>query len=107
MAFINNQPKALKIGKFIDSVNLIIHGQGIVLFNASESCSLKFFDKDNKLGLKVQFTENSILVNLEPSYEPLIDQKNVKGIVNYSGAYYWFSLDSQNKKLFAGIGYIW
>jgi hypothetical protein len=104
MSLINNQPKALKIGKFIDTVSLIVHGQGIVLFNSSGSCSLKFFDKDNKLGLKVKFTENSVLVNLEPSNEPLIDQTNVKGIVKYNGAYYWFSLDSQNKRLYAGIG---
>lgn len=104
MTFINNQPKALKVGKLIDTVSLIVHGQGIVLFNSSESCFLNFFDKDNKLSLKVQFTENSVLVNLSPSNEPLIDNKNVKGIVKYNGAYYWFSLDSQNKKLYAGIG---
>lgn len=105
MIFTNNQqPKALKVGKFIDTANLIVHGQGIIIFEASESCSLRFYDKDNKLCLKVQFTEESILVNMEPSNEPLIDQKNVKGIVKYNGAYYWFSLDSQNQTLYAGIG---
>ena len=41
---------------------------------------------------------------MEPSNEPLIDQKNIKGIVKYNGAYYWFSLDSQNQTLYAGIG---
>jgi hypothetical protein len=36
--------------------------------------------------------------------EPLIDTNNNKGLIDYQGAYYWFSLDSQNQTLYAGIG---
>jgi predicted metal-dependent enzyme (double-stranded beta helix superfamily) len=39
-----------------------------------------------------------------PSGEPLVDHENTKGIVDKRGAYYWFSLDSQNQRLYAGIG---
>jgi predicted metal-dependent enzyme (double-stranded beta helix superfamily) len=39
-----------------------------------------------------------------PSGEPLIDRNNTYGIVRQRGAYYWFSLDSQNQRLYAGVG---
>jgi len=39
-----------------------------------------------------------------PSGEPLIDKQNTTGIVAKRGAYYWFSLDSQNQRLYAGVG---
>jgi hypothetical protein len=100
----NQKPKGLKVSKLVDKVNLIIQGQGVVLFEATENCTLKFLDKDEKLGLKVQFTQESVLVNMESSNEPLIDQKNVRGLVNKNGAYYWFCIDSHNQILTAGIG---
>jgi len=39
-----------------------------------------------------------------PDDEPLIDPNNTKGVINVTGAYYWFSIDSQNQRLYAGIG---
>jgi hypothetical protein len=39
-----------------------------------------------------------------PDNEPLIDPNNKRGISNVTGAYYWFSIDSQNQRLYAGIG---
>jgi hypothetical protein len=92
MTFINlrnQKPKGLKVSKFVDKVKLIIQGQGIILFEATENCLLKFFDKDDKLLLKVHFTNDSVLVNMEPSNKPLIDPKNVRGLVNKNGAYYF------------------
>jgi predicted metal-dependent enzyme (double-stranded beta helix superfamily) len=41
---------------------------------------------------------------MKPSNEPLIDLDNNYGLVKNEGAYYWFSLDSQNLCLYAGIG---
>jgi hypothetical protein len=41
---------------------------------------------------------------MEPSGEPLVDQRNSRGLVQQRGAYYWFSLDSQNQRLYAGMG---
>ena len=98
------QPRCLQVNKPVDKVNLTVHGQGVVVFDASGPCSLVFSDLSGTPGLKVQFTETNVLVNLLPSNEPCIDTKNTKGIVRQQGAYYWFSLDSQNQRLYAGIG---
>ena len=100
----NQKPKAFKIKKAVEQVQLPVHGQGVILFDASGVCSLRFCDVSGTCGLKVQFTENAVLVNLESSNEPLVDPKNTKGLVKHEGAYYWFSLDSQNQRLYAGIG---
>lgn len=97
-------PRSFHLKKETDKVNLVVHGQGILLFEASEPCSLVFCDVSGTPGMKVDFTETNIRVHLLPSNEPLIDPKNTKGLVKEIGAYYWFSLDSQNQRLFAGIG---
>lgn len=103
---INNQkPIKLNMNKSqTDKINLIVRGQGIVVFKATQRCSLNFINKYDKLGLKVQFTNEFIIVTMKPSNEPLIDSKNCKGLTKNEGAYYWFSLDSQNLRLYAGIG---
>jgi predicted metal-dependent enzyme (double-stranded beta helix superfamily) len=98
------KPRCVTVGKPLDTVNLLVKGQGVLLFDASGPCSLTFCDVSGTPGLKVQFTETSVVVNLEPSNEPLVDTNNTKGIVKQQGAYYWFSLDAQNQRLFAGIG---
>lgn len=98
------QPKCLKLNRVTDSINLTVHGQGVVLFDASETCSLTFTDTSGNPGLKVEFSDTGVLVTLQPSNEALNDKKNVKGLVKQRGAYYWFSLDSQNQRLYAGIG---
>jgi hypothetical protein len=85
-------------------VKLSVHGQGVLIFNASEVCTLFFCDVSGTPGLKIQFTEKAVLVNLEPSNSPLIDSKNTHGLVKQAGAYYWVSLDAQNQRLYAGIG---
>ena len=97
-------PKSLKLKKDVNKVSLIVHGQGVIFFNASDSCHLRFYDANGVPGLRVHFTDRSVEVNLEPSNEPLIDTNNSKGLTKKSGAYYWFSLDSQNQRLYAGIG---
>jgi hypothetical protein len=103
-------PQNLKFIKIlsekISKVNLIVHGQGIFLFETSTpfTCTFTFYDESKSSGLKVQFSLNSVLVNEIPSNKPLIDTYNAKGLTNNHGAYYWFSLDSQNQTLYAGIG---
>ena len=101
---IYNLPLSLKVSKPVEKVNLIVHGQGVVIFNSSEPCGLVFCDASGTICLRVLFTDISVLAILEPSNKPLQDPTNSKGIVNKSGAYYWFSLDSQNQRLYAGIG---
>lgn len=107
MTFTNQsyqKPKILYVNKHVTQVDLIVHGQGTLLFDASGECSLVFSDLSGTNILKVKFTDTKVLVNLLPSNEPLIDTQNRKGIVEEKGAYYWFSLDSQNQRLYAGIG---
>jgi predicted metal-dependent enzyme (double-stranded beta helix superfamily) len=100
----NYKPRCLTMSKLTETVNLPVHGQGVIVFDASGVCCLTFCDVSGTPGLKVQFTETNVLVNLEPSNEPLVDKQNSKGLVKQRGAYYWFSLDSQNERLYAGIG---
>lgn len=101
----NQKPKIVNINKSLtNKVNLIVHGQGIILFKATQNCSINFINKYDKVALKVQFTQESVIVNMKPSNEPLIDLDNSNGLIKNDGAYYWFSLDSQNGCLYAGIG---
>lgn len=100
----HQKPRCLTVGKSVDKVHLNVHGQGVVVFDASGVCSLTFTDISGTPGLKVQFTETNVVVNLLPSNEALVDPHNKKGLVKQRGANYWFSLDSQNQRLYAGIG---
>ena len=107
MTFTNkneSKPKSLKVKQWVGTLNLIVKGQGVILFNASEECVLKLANDDKSQSLKIQFRNDSVLVNMEPSNKPLVDQKNSRGLVKTNGAYYWFSLDSHNLILSAGIG---
>jgi len=97
-------PRCLTVGKPLDKVQLPVKGQGVLLFDASNWCILTYCDASGTPGLKVQFTERNVLVNLLPSFEPLVDPTNTKGLVKQRGASYWFSLDAQNQRLYAGIG---
>lgn len=98
-------PKMMKVGKCIDELNLIVHGQGVIVFESSDCCSLSFLDNTNSTALRIYFTDTSVYANMEPSNEPLIDKTNSKGIMkNVKGAYYWVSIDSQNQRICAGIG---
>jgi uncharacterized RmlC-like cupin family protein len=83
--------------------DLIIHGQGVFLFScAEEECSFRFTNAADDSELIVEFTRNSVQAYSDD--EDLVDPNNKKGLVTTSGAYYWFSVDSQNEMLCAGIG---
>jgi len=103
----DREPKQLFLDEKKTSMNLIVHGQGVFIFqnqdNTKSSC-FQLYNKDSKNGLKVEFNVDSVLVSKIPSNEPFIDDKNHKGLVNKKGSYYWFSLDSQNQRLQAGVG---
>jgi predicted metal-dependent enzyme (double-stranded beta helix superfamily) len=106
MTFTNKKyqaPKSLKLAKPVDEVKLSVSGQGVLLFTASELCTLTYCDVSGTPGLKVQFTDGGVFVNLEPSNEPLVSE-TTKGLVSNKDAQYWFSLDSQNQRLYAGVG---
>jgi len=100
-----NCPKSVSFTKNSDitDISLLIHGQGVFMFESSgQPCIFRIFDKSKANGLKVELTESEVLVNRIPNGEPL--GKNSKGLTKNNGAYYWFSLDSQNQVLMLGIG---
>jgi hypothetical protein len=90
----------------IDS--LPVHGQGVFLFRAPYSttvpATVRITIKNTLLGLEVKFTDKAVTVTRVGTGEVLTDPKNTSGLVSHPGAYYWFSLDSQNQRLFAGVG---
>lgn len=92
-------------------MKLLINGQGVFSFKATSTTkpdylTFFFYNKDNTDGLKVQFTNKNVVVSrvATPSTQPFVDPSNNCGISNIKGEYYWFSLDAQNQKLYAGIG---
>ena len=97
-------PKSLKLST-ASPVSLIVHGQGVVVFDCSgEPCTLTFYNADKSNGLKVSFEFAHVQVTGLKSLEPFTDVNNKKGLSNLAGAYYWFSLDSQNQRFYAGVG---
>jgi hypothetical protein len=92
------------IRKPVETVNLIVHGQGVIIFDAAGPCCLRLCDISGTAGFVVNFTADKVLVNMYPDDEPLVDPNNTKGVIHVTGAYYWFSIDSQNQRLYAGIG---
>ena len=90
-----------------ENTNLITHGQGVFIFENRENtfpCIIIFYDVNQIDGLRIEFTQTSVNVYRISNMEPLKDINNKKGLINKDGAYYWFSLDSQNQRLYAGIG---
>ena len=96
--------KALNFNNATSPVNLIIHGQGVFLFNTKEVCLLTVSNKDKSDGLQVSLSDTEFLVTRMANSNKYESQGKKGGLTNKSGAYYWFSLDSQNQLLQAGIG---
>lgn len=96
-------PKVLKVGLTDKSTSLPVKGQGVVLFHRTTATNVKFtFFSVNQLNkLSVDFSSTHVNVTAK---EPLVDPTNTKGLIADEAAYYWFSLDSQNQLLIAGIG---
>lgn len=59
---------------------------------------------DETNGFVVEFTDKKVNVYEIQSLRPYLDPNNNEGLSNHPGAYYWFSLDSQNQRLYAGVG---
>lgn len=96
--------KSLKITVKDKSTNLLVKGQGVILFNRTSTTNAKFtfFSPGRANKLSVEFSENG--VHVSTNTESLVDSTNTKGLVADLAAPYWFSLDSQNEILLAGIG---
>jgi len=88
--------------------NLPIKGQGIIVFKACSDTNVMFtiYDSDRSQALHITFLKGKILVSmLNGNHKTILhDSSNNNGLLNLPGIYYWFSLDAQNQKLYAGIG---
>lgn len=87
--------------------DLMIKGQGVFIFSnndSQEDCYFKIYNEDKTDGLKIRFTKDNVKVIKIGSSKKLNDKNNNKGLIDSKGAYYWFSIDSQNQRLYAGIG---
>jgi hypothetical protein len=85
----------------------MVHGQGVFIFERignNHRCEFAFHDASQTDGICVEFTATNVKVNRISNDIHFEDSNNTKGLSNKTGAYYWFSLDSQNQKLYAGIG---
>ena len=89
------------------SFPLPVHGQGVFLFKTTpgtQTCSFQINNQDKTNGLVIEFNTERVWVNELESMRPLVDPNNKEGLSAHEGVYYWFSLDSQNQRLFAGVG---
>ena len=87
-----------------EDIKLIVHGQGVFLFNTNIQSSFTIYNNDKTDGLKVDFSNDEVLVTRLSNSDKFKSQSKTGGLINKSGVFYWFSLDSQNQKLQAGIG---
>ena len=89
-----------------DQINTIVRGQGVFIFSATNNISIDFtlYNKDKTDGIKVNITQDQVLVNRIGILAPYTDTNNKQGLSILKGAYYWFSFDSQNQMLHVGIG---
>jgi hypothetical protein len=88
-------------------INLIIHGQGVFIFENTDNtqlCSFRILNSDKSDGFIVNFLSTGILVDRVGMDTPLIDKDNSVGLNENKGCYYWISLDSQNQRIICGIG---
>lgn len=86
-------------------MSLPVTGQGVFVFEQKGNDSSALFsikDIKQEQGIQIEFTKQHVLVtNKETSY---VDPNNTSGLSPHQGAYYWFSLDSHNQRLYAGVG---
>lgn len=112
-------PKSLsllptKSAEDLVDVPLIIPGQGVFLFTtisatisatvSEESCSYTVMNASQTDGLLIEWTPDKVQVMRSTSLIPYIDPTNSKGLTDKKGAFYWFSIDAQNQRFYAGVG---
>jgi len=103
----NNKPRKFIFRRKETDIKLLVHGQGVFIFtneNTNDNCSFFIYDEKQENGLKVEFTKSIVNVNRINNNELLIDDNNKYGMSTKKGAFYWFSVDSQNLNISAGVG---
>jgi len=87
-----------------NQVKLKRKGQGVFIFSSKDESLFTIYNHTKDNGLKIKLTNNKIIVTLINSQTELHDPNNTSGLVDSNDAYYWFSLDSQNQRLYFGVG---
>ena len=105
------EPKKIKLlvngqGVFIFKIDNEINNENAISSSSSSICNFFLYNKDGTDGLNIQFTRQNVIVSRisTPGTCPFIDPNNNCGLSSIKGAYYWFSLDAQNQRLYAGVG---
>lgn len=92
----------------MNDIHFEIKGQGVIIFSykdLSKDCIFYLYDKNHENELEVKFSNKvEVQYRKKDICKKLVDENNNKGLIDLKGAYYWFSLDSKNQKLYAGIG---
>ena len=100
-----NLDKSILLNK-IDS-NFLVNGQGVLIFtnkNNLSPCIIYFYNKDNTDGLKLEFSISCVNVYRISNNKNLVNKRLKNNRSDINCEYYWFSIDSQNQRLYAGIG---
>ena len=84
--------------------DLPIQGQGVFTFKSLSPAVFFLYNKFENDGLRVEFTDKNVYVTEVYNNKSLTDKANKQGISSNPSAFYWFSLDSKNQTLLAGIG---
>ncbi len=92
------------VDKNLKSIEWIIHGQGIFVFKTEKESSFKIFNQEKTDGFEVSLTKEEWKMKRISNEDGYISQKEKKGLIQKSGAYYWLSLDSQNQLIQCGMG---
>jgi hypothetical protein len=88
-----------------ETIQLLVHGQCVFIFQTSTECKFTFQTKDLSDGLEVSLTQKEFVVKRIQNQDTYSSQtETTAGLTSHSGAFYWFSLDSQNQCLQAGVG---
>jgi len=82
---------------FTPKLKLPVHGQGVFLFNAKADPTFTL------VGSKIKVTIKNKKIQVTGPNGPLVDPDN-RELSTAPGAYYWFSIDSQNQNMCAGVG---
>jgi hypothetical protein len=97
-------PRFKVISTSASPAQLLVHGQGVFVFECFNPTTLRIMNADSSSGILINLTTSAVNGVRIPDNITLNDISNVSGLSSNSGAYYWISLDSQNQLLRVGLG---
>ena len=101
------KPKSVSLQSYnCQEIDLLVSGQGVLIFSCpyTDICKISILNSDKTDGLIFGFNPVGVYAIRQIDGSILKDQNNTTGLINNQHAYYWISLDSQNQRLYAGIG---